>query len=518
MTDPEPPISAPSVVDAPASLRVESPGMMSTIQDLGRPGLMRFGVAPGGALDRAALILGNRLLGNDPGEAALEITLLGPELTVTDDALVAVTGADLGAHLNGAAMPAWQPVAVHDGDRLSFVPSPDGGAGVRAYLSVAGGFAIEPVLGSRATDLAGGFGGVAGRALIAGDEIPLRGHAAPAESILNRRLVHAPPAADADVTARVVLGPQSDRFTERGLTTLLSEPFTVSPRSNRTGIRLAGPAIEHVHGADLLSEGIAPGAVQVPGDGQPIVLLAARQTIGGYVKIATVIGADLDRFAQARPGAVVRFAAVTPEEARAASLTYWGAFDAGAVHDASPAILSPASDRQRGERTGNMSRDWNPDGVIRVIEAAKAAGVSALHIEVDGLTLDVRRTPAGDLVVSAPTASTASEPESLSGTETAPPIEPAEMTVTAPVLGVFYRRRKPEEPLLAEEGQPVEAGQIIGLLEVMKTYHEVTASDGGVLTAFLVDDGQFVEYGQALATIARLPRSLTAGEGAGAGG
>jgi antagonist of KipI len=308
--------------DAAGTIVVLQPGMLTTVQDLGRVGLMRFGVSPCGALDQAALILGNRLLGNEPNEAGLEITLLGPTLVFSGSAFIALTGADLGARLNGDDLPQWQPVAVGPGDELAFRRSWTRGSGVRAYLCVAGGFAVEPVLGSRSTDLWGHFGGYEGRALRSGDEIRLRGARWSPRAILGRRLANEVPSYASEMAIRVVLGPQVDRFTDEGIATFLGSTFAVSVKADRTGVRLQGPVITQASGADLLSEGNAHGAVQVPGDGQPIVLLAARGTIGGYLKIATVVGADLDHFAQLAPGNTVQFAAVTPEEARGSRLAY----------------------------------------------------------------------------------------------------------------------------------------------------------------------------------------------------
>jgi antagonist of KipI len=460
--------------------------MVTTVQDLGRPGLARFGVSTAGALDRGALILGNRLVGNEPDAAGLEITLLGPELCFTAPAVIALTGADLGARVNDAPVPMWQPAAVPAGGRLTCRPG--SGQGVRAYLCVAGGIEVEPVLGSRSTDLAGGFGGVDGRPLQRGDELAVGQANQPRSRLLARRLAAPPPTIEPQLTARVVLGPQADRFTADGLATFLGSRFTVSAKADRTGVRLTGPTIAHEHGADILSEGIAHGAIQVPGDGQPIVLLAARHTIGGYVKIATVIGADLDRFAQLRPGDGVRFVEVTPEEARAATLAYWNALDADAVIE-----QGQASEETGVDQAGNWG--WTPDGVVKVIEALRAADVSAFRIEVAGLTLAVRRGAGGDLNIT-----DAKQPV------TTPPNPNAESagsatTITAPVIGVFFRRQHPDDPPLAEPGQHVDADQPIAVLEVMKTYHQITAPHPGALQDFLVEDGQFVEYGQPVATM-----------------
>ncbi|HEY7032238.1 MAG TPA: 5-oxoprolinase subunit PxpB [Thermomicrobiales bacterium] len=478
--------------DLPASIRVVQPGMLTTIQDLGRPGLARFGVAPGGALDRTALILGNRLLANDPGEAGLEITLLGPTLVFGGPTTVALTGADLGAQLNGSPVPLWQPVSVGEGDDFSFDPATGTGNGARAYLCVAGGLAIDPVLGSRSTDLVGHFGGLDGRPLRAGDEIPLRSAEPAIEALLRRRLAAPPPNHAPSMTARVVLGPQQDRFTADGIATFLGAEYAVSTKANRTGVRLTGPAIAHADNADLVSEGIAHGAIQVPGDGQPIVLLAARQTVGGYVKIATAIGADLDRFAQLRPGALVRFTAVTPDEARAETVSYRAGLGPSAVVDGPTVFTGWGPGEVAAELGGTASVDnggaWDPAGVVEVIKAAQAAGISSFRLELAGagLTLELHRSVESALAA----------PE-----RNLPNRAQAETTVTAPVLGVFYRRSAPDLPVLVEEGARIDAGQTLALLEVMKTYHEIQAPHAGTLVAFLVEDGQFVEFGQPIARL-----------------
>jgi antagonist of KipI len=475
-----------AVAEAPATIQVMQPGMLTTVQDLGRPGLARFGVSTGGALDRGALILGTRLVDNAPDAAGLEITLLGPELCFTAPAVIALTGADLGARANDMPLPPWQPVAIPAGGTLTFRPG--SGPGVRAYLCVAGGIAVEPVLGSRSTDLAGGFGGIGGRPLQRGDELSVGSPGRSHSRLLARRLATPTPAIDQELSARVVLGPQADRFTSDGLATFLGARYTVSAKADRTGVRLIGPLISHVHGADILSEGIAHGAIQVPGDGQPIVLLAARHTIGGYVKIGTVIGADLDRFAQLRPGDGVRFIEVTPDEARAATLAYWDALDARAVFE------QAQPEYAREERRVDQARDWTPDGVVRVIEALRAADVSSFRIEVAGLTLAVRRDAGGAVSVTESSQPVVAPPSN-------PSAKPDRTTITAPVIGVFYRRERPDDPPLAEPGQHVDADQPIAVLEVMKTYHQITAPHSGTLHDFLVEDGQFVEYGQPIATM-----------------
>jgi antagonist of KipI len=466
------------------ALRVIQPGMLTTVQDLGRSGLARYGVTPGGALDRRALILGNRLLANNPGEAGLEITLIGPELIATSPAVVALTGADLGARLNDEPLPRWRPIAVAKDDVIWFEPGAGDGRGARAYLCVAGGFAIEPVLGSRSTDLTGQFGGIEGHPLVVDDALMLRGCDDPG-AILQRRLAQPISNID-DGPIRVVLGPQEDRFTKLGIETFLSEEYDVTAKADRTGVRLSGPAIELVSGADLVSEGIAAGAVQVPGDGQPILLLRARQTVGGYTKIATVIGADLDRLAQLRPGVRVRFTDISPEEARAVTLAYWRSVDEAEIFEQS-----------EDSKSGSI-----PEGMRQVVETMKATGLSSLRVEgrlppVGGGGPEGRRGEQFRLRLEFRGA----EPIATSRRASPPPSPPRVIVVHSPALGRFFRRREPTEPLLAETGQRVTVGDPLGVIEVMKTYHEVTAPVSGLLTAFLVEDEQVVEYGQPVARI-----------------
>jgi len=291
-------------------LYVEKPGLLTTVQDLGRHGFQAYGLPAAGAADPYALQLANVLAGNDPGEAALEMTLAGPVLRVLAGGLVAVAGADLEARRNGSPLPLWETVAVQSGDVLSF-----GGArrGCRAYLALGGGVAVPEVLGSRSTYLRCRLGGLEGRALRAGDRVASR-----EETGRIFRRVPAPfvPEYGASHTVRVVPGPQDDHFTPAGVQAFLTGEYRVANDSDRMGCRLAGPAIEHRPGmADIVSDGVPPGAVQVPGHGQPIVLLADRQTTGGYPKIACVVSTDLWRLAQAKPGDSIRFVPVSLDEA-----------------------------------------------------------------------------------------------------------------------------------------------------------------------------------------------------------
>jgi len=290
-------------------------GMLTTVQDLGRYGYQRYGVPVAGAMDQFALRAANLLVGNPPDAAALEITMTGPTLRATDKCLIAVTGADLALRLNNWEMPPWMAILVRQGWIIEF-----GGrrTGCRAYLAVAGGIKVTPVIGSRSTYLSGGFGGFEGRALRQNDLIPLSGASFHSLSLAGRSF---PPDLIPNYSQapeiRVVLGPQDDYFTDEGIATFLSSEYQVSPASDRMGYRLRGPEIAHQGRADIISDGIALGSVQVPADRQPIVMMADHQTVGGYPKIATVISADIPLLAQCLPNqSAVTFEAVSVGEAQ----------------------------------------------------------------------------------------------------------------------------------------------------------------------------------------------------------
>ena len=298
-------------------LEVIQPGPLTTVQDVGRYGYQQYGVPPSGALDNFAFRIGNLLAGNDESAASLEITLFGCRLRVLRETTVAVTGADLGAALNCNPFPTWQTVTAKSGDVLSF---PRINSGCRAYLALTGGLDVPLVMGSAATCVRAGIGGLEGRPLRRGDIL----HAA-AAALTERKLVIPKeylPVYGSQLELRVRLGPQDDYFTGEGIKTFLHSDYAVSAQSDRMGYRLDGPPIKHKGKADIVSDGVPSGAVQVPGDGRPIVLLADRQTTGGYTKIATVISADIPKIAQAMPGNRVRFRQVSEDEASAALREY----------------------------------------------------------------------------------------------------------------------------------------------------------------------------------------------------
>jgi biotin-dependent carboxylase-like uncharacterized protein len=285
------------------ALRAVDPGPHVTIQDAGRRGWRRFGVSISGAMDLPALHAANALVGNPPDTAAVEFAHLGGIWEVAAESCrIAVTGGSFTVSADGLPLASWQSHTVRRGQRLTLKPASDA---VWGYLAVAGGFAIAPQLGSCATHLRSGLGGVAGRRLAEGDVLPLRADRAPDGH--ERRIP--PPRRDAG-PLRVVPGPQDDYFSADTVAEFLATPWRVSHQSDRMGTWLEGPRVAHANGYNVVSDGLVPGCIQVPGSGQPVVLLLDCQTIGGFPKLATVVSADLPRFAQSKPGSLVTFAAI----------------------------------------------------------------------------------------------------------------------------------------------------------------------------------------------------------------
>lgn len=297
-------------MSTPAFTVVE-PGLLTTIQDLGRPGAIASGVSPGGAMDRFAHAAANLLVGNDRGDATLECTLTGPQLVAQRSCLVAVTGADLGAQVNGRPVTTWTGTFLAAGDRLSFAGRR---SGMRAYIAVSGGFDGERWLGSRSTYPLVGRGGMQGRALKAGDELQVAAQRS-GPLVAGRHLSASLRPDYADHTVAVMTGPHLKRLDADSRKALLREPFSISSQADRMGYRLDGPPLT-LTGEELLSFGLAAGALQVTSSGQPILLMADCQTAGGYAVVATAVSAALPIAAQFGPGDAFQFREVTESRAR----------------------------------------------------------------------------------------------------------------------------------------------------------------------------------------------------------
>jgi antagonist of KipI len=298
------------------AVHVIKPGLLTTVQDQGRWGFQALGVSVAGPMDPVSQRMANAMAGNPADAATLEITLVGPELVFEDERRVAISGAQyeitVGQQqfLSGGAFVVASGATLRFGRRVR---------GTRAYLAVTGGFDTPPVLHSRATHLPSMMGGLAGRALAAGDRLPCgpapRGPAA-AAFVQPSSISDAVP--DGRATLRILPGPQADRFSDEALEALQSAPYRVAPSSNRMGYSLNGPALKHTRGADIISDATPFGVLQVPASGQPILLMADRQTSGGYPKVATVITADIGLAGQLGPGDTIAFAVCSRGEALAA--------------------------------------------------------------------------------------------------------------------------------------------------------------------------------------------------------
>ena len=296
------------------SITILNPGMLTSVQDLGRIGYQQYGVSVSGVMDPRSASIANILVDNDEGEAVLECTMMGPHLRFDAPNIIAITGGDLGATLDGQSIDTYRAVPVNAGQTLRFTMLR---TGCRAFVAFAGGLDIPLVMGSRSTDMKAKIGGYQGRKLQKDDVIAFR---APKTDLKNLGVRHISPefVPRAEYKLRVVLGPQDDAFTEKGLFDFKSALYTVTQDSNRMAAKLNGAAIEARVGVDILSDGIVEGSVQVSANGQPIVMLADHQSTGGYAKIATVIPCDIPTLAQVRPGQLVGFRVVTVEEGTAA--------------------------------------------------------------------------------------------------------------------------------------------------------------------------------------------------------
>jgi antagonist of KipI len=290
------------------AITVIKPGPLTTVQDAGRPGLQRYGIPSSGAMDQFAYRIANLLVGNPPGGAALEVMLPGLVIEAQSRLIVAITGADLAARRSEEAAPFWTTFTMERGEQLSFTHRK---TGCRAYVAVRGGFEAAEFLGSKSTFLKGRMGAP----LKAGDTLSTSGFLPPASKLQRSLPEQFRPALASPQAIRVILGPQTDSFTQRGLDTFHQAVYSISPRSDRQGIRTEGPPIESERGPDIISDPTPLGAIQVPGDGKPIILHRDGQVTGGYAKIGKVIAADLDRFGQMVPGDSIRFAPVSRDEA-----------------------------------------------------------------------------------------------------------------------------------------------------------------------------------------------------------
>ena len=296
------------------TLEILSPGILTTVQDIGRFGFGRYGVASSGAVDTFSLRVGNILVKNHENEACLETTLFGLKIRIITDTAIAITGADFNPHINDdKPLKMWRTHVLKNGDIISFRGLK---SGCRSYLAIQGGISVPAVMESKSTNLPSSFGGLEGRPLKKGDIIYSGGKGGNIAYKERSFPIEWEPQYGKEWTLRIIFGPQDDQFSEKSKNVFIKSVYNVSPKADRTGIRLTGTVVERMpeKGESIISEGVISGAIQIPGDGQPIIILGETVT-GGYRKIATVISADLPLLGQLKPGDEVRFKQVSLDEA-----------------------------------------------------------------------------------------------------------------------------------------------------------------------------------------------------------
>ncbi len=293
------------------AIKILDAGLLTTVQDLGRYGYQRYGVSPSGVMDEFSAKIANRLVGNNEEKAVLETTLKGVSIEFLEDSLVSVTGGESDVTLDGEKIKLWRSYKVKKGQilKMGFCKN-----GLRNYVAFSGGIDVAIVMNSRATNLKAKLGGYEGRKLMVGDVLKVGEGKTTKLKTLKDNLI---PKYGKEIEVKVILGQQEDHFTTDGIKTFFEEEYKITQDSDRMGMRLeseSGKKIEHKEGGDIISDGITFGAIQVPGSGQPIVMMADRQTTGGYTKIGNVVSADLSKLAQGAPGSKVKFIECTLEE------------------------------------------------------------------------------------------------------------------------------------------------------------------------------------------------------------
>lgn len=489
-----------------SKIKITNPGLLTTVQDRGRWGYQQYGVSTAGVMDLFSMEVSNRLVGNDPSEGVLEMTLMGIEFEIEGEALMAVCGAQMEGTINGEPLPLWQSISLKDGDEVSLSSC---SSGARAYLALSGGFKIPEVLGSKSTYTRAKMGGFKGRKLEAGDEIEL------GEQKGEQKLYALPkdkiPKLSESTEIRVILGPQDDYFTEEGIQVFLSSEYTVSQDSDRMGYRLKGKEIAHKDRADIISDGICFGAVQVAGDGQPTIMLADRQTTGGYTKIATVISPDLPLLAQMSPGSKLTFKEISIDQAREEYIAWRKSLDQ--IADSFVEIKKEESE------------DLNKDQILKLIEYFNSSRLNTFELSTEECSLRMRKggaelavEPAAPAVAPVEGASSPQAPAPKAPSKPAPaPAKKKEekaedskkeeeessssIEVKAPIAGVCYVAPSEDEAPFVQLGEEVKKGQTLMILEVMKMMNEIKAPEDAVISSIHFENEQKVDQGALLFTL-----------------
>lgn len=483
-------------------------GMLSSLQDRGRAGYQQYGVPVAGSMDFQAMETANLLVGNGADEAVIEMTVNGGSYLAQGDLVVAVFGANMPMTVDGRPVRAGRAFLLKDGSELSIGNAK---AGLRAYMAVRGGFNIKEVMGSKSTYLQGKIGGFEGRKLQKDDLLCLAEEGFEPGDLFSLPQDYmdkyyedlAKNSKEAEI--RVVEGPQEEAFTEEGLRTFYNSTYTISNNSNRMGYRLDGEKIEHVKGADIISDGIMFGSIQVPGDGLPLIMMADHQTTGGYTKIACVITPDLPKLAQLGPGARIRFKRVDYDMGLETYRSWRKKIDnIKEIFE----VDDLKKDQEDLKRDGDM--DMNLKDIEKLIQAFDSLNLSKLDIKDGDFMLSLERGVSGEVTnpVKAGPLKQKTYDAKQDIDDNPSPFEsdtdrerPDLYEVKAPISGMCYRAPGEAEPPFVEKGTRVKKGQTLMILEVMKMMNEITAPVDGVIEEILFENEQKVEAGDLLFTL-----------------
>ena len=467
-------------------IRLTNSGMFTTVQDEGRSGNQRTGFSVSGAMDSYSFRLANLLAGNDSKEAVLEMTVSGASVTFTSPSVIALTGADCGPMLNGRPVNMYQSIRVETGNELQTGPMKKG---MFSYIAFAGGLELPEVMGSRSTSTRYGIGGYKGRALEGGDCIEIK---LPAEELKNHQSRHLPGMTvinETDVVEiRMIPASKSPYFRKEAVNHFLKSDYTVSARSDRMGYRLNGPKVEMMGAKDVFSEATVLGVIQIPPDGQPIVLLADRQTTGGYPVIGTVITADIPKLVQCSFGKHIRFSNVSLSEAQKLLKQQEHFFETLKKEISEPNFTS--ENGLKNDRTAHHNREeeWDTGKIKTVVNAFNESSLTFFAYEDDAIRLEMDKRliqPKEKVKKNRPEKNTLQEADTAD-----------RKIISSTLVGTFHDQPYPEGPPFVEEGFRVEAGQTVGRIEAMNLSHDVKTDVAGIVRSVFVRNGQMVEYGQ----------------------
>ncbi|WP_368645931.1 5-oxoprolinase/urea amidolyase family protein [Alkalibacterium putridalgicola] len=468
-------------------IRITNSGMHTTVQDSGRNGFQRYGFSASGAMDLTSLRLANILVGNERDEAGLEMMVTGSSFLFTQSNTIALTGAECRPKINGKPVKMYQTLKIDAGDELT-TGSLKGGT--LAYIAFAGGLDIPEVMNSRSTSTRYSLGGFHGRTLETGDSIAFR---KPDPSLNKRTRDFLPDWVNQDtednIHLRVIPASKIELFSEKAAAGFFEKEYTVSSRSDRMGYRLDGPKIETISQEAVISEATVLGDVQVPPNGQPIVLLADRQTTGGYPVIGTVCTVDIPRLVQCYPGKSIQFEPITLKKAQHLLKKQERFLKRVETNfkkqKETTENTSAATDGKDNQEDG----DWSADRVSELIETVDASSLNYFSYEDEQIKIR--------LVKQNPQLKEVGRNVSERKTRPEPTLVPLEtLTISSPLVGLFYTSPENKETPFVKEGDRVTAGQTVGRVEALNLSYDVTADKSGIVRSFQVNDGQMVEYGQ----------------------